>query len=66
MMKAAMVYERPFWRDAGLSGQSFRVDDGAYLWAWDNSPPDGGVGVIGSFIGPRAARRCRRMRAKPR
>jgi monoamine oxidase len=52
MMKSAMVYERPFWRDAGLSGQSFRVDDGVYLWAWDNSPPDGGVGVIGSFIGP--------------
>ncbi len=51
MMKSAMVYERPFWRDAGLSGQSFMVDDGVYLWAWDNSPPDGGVGVIGSFIG---------------
>jgi monoamine oxidase len=53
MTKAAMVYERPFWRDAGLSGQSFTVDDGVYLWAWDNSPPDGGVGVISCFIGPK-------------
>ncbi len=52
MMKSAMVYERPFWRDAGLSGQSFMVEPDVYLRAWDNSPPDGGVGVIGSFIGP--------------
>ena len=42
-MKSAMVYERPFWRDAGLSGQSFRVDDGVDLRAWDNSPPDGAL-----------------------
>jgi len=33
MTKAAMVYKKPFWRDAGLSGQSFRIDDVVYLWA---------------------------------
>ena len=52
MMKAAMVYEKPFWRAAGLSGQSFMTDAGLYLWAWDNSSPDAGVGVISCFVGP--------------
>jgi len=50
MTKAMLVYESPFWRDAGLSGQSFTIGGGAYLWSWDNSPPDGGVGVIGAFL----------------
>jgi len=50
MTKAMLVYDSPFWREAGLSGQSFTIGGGAYLWSWDNSPPDGGVGVIGAFL----------------
>jgi monoamine oxidase len=50
MTKAAVVYETPFWREAGFSGQSFTLDGGAYLFAWDNSPPDAGVGVISCFV----------------
>ncbi len=51
MLKSAMVYERPFRHDAGPSGRSFVFDADMYLWARDNSPPDGGVGAIGSFEG---------------
>jgi monoamine oxidase len=50
-MKTAMVYPTPFWRRAGLSGQSLCFDaTSAHSLAWDNSPPDGKIGVIGSFV----------------
>jgi monoamine oxidase len=49
MRKTVHVYARPFWRDAGLSGQIW-PDDGPLLWACDNSPPDGSLGVINSFV----------------
>jgi len=50
-MKAFLVYDEPFWRAAGLSGQSFLVDPSApYGFGWDNSPPDGGRGVLACFI----------------
>lgn len=51
-IEAAMVYKKPFWRDAGISDQSFMTDDSVHPWAWDNSPPDGSVGDISCFIGP--------------
>ncbi|WP_354683348.1 FAD-dependent oxidoreductase [Cupriavidus necator] len=47
--KTAMVYRRPFWRDKGLNGHIFQVD-GPILWAFDNSPPGGEIGVINAFI----------------
>ena len=50
-MKAFLVYEQPFWRAAGFSGQSFLLDARApYGFGWDNSPPDGGRGVLACFI----------------
>jgi monoamine oxidase len=53
-LKTAMVYEKPFWRAAGLSGQSLTTEtDDAYLFAWDNSPDDASLGVIASFVDPR-------------
>lgn len=66
LMKCDAVYERPFWRDAGLNG--FGVNDaGAARAVFDNSPPDGSPGVLLAFVGgstwrtygplPRAARR---------
>lgn len=51
MRKTAHVYERPFWRDAGLNGQVIPID-GPLLWSVDNSPPDGSVGVISAFVKP--------------
>ncbi|HHX6561900.1 FAD-dependent oxidoreductase [Pseudomonas aeruginosa] len=47
--KTAMVYKRPFWREKGLNGHCHEVD-GPVLWAWDNSPPGGEIGVINAFI----------------
>jgi monoamine oxidase len=47
-MKVHLVYPSPFWRNAGLSGQSFTVP-GPYFWSIDNSPPDGSVGAIMAF-----------------
>ncbi|WP_175828886.1 flavin monoamine oxidase family protein [Burkholderia cepacia] len=47
--KTAMVYRRPFWRDKGLNGSIFQVN-GPILWAFDNSPPGGEIGVINAFL----------------
>ncbi|TDN69483.1 FAD-dependent oxidoreductase [Paraburkholderia sp. BL10I2N1] len=47
--KTAMVYRRPFWRDKGMNGSIFQVN-GPILWAFDNSPPAGEIGVINAFV----------------
>lgn len=43
-------YERPFWRDAGLSGQVVAYDDQPVGVVFDNSPADGSSGVLVSFV----------------
>lgn len=48
--KAFAVYDRPFWRDAGLNGQAI-TDLPAAPFVIDNSPPDGSVGILLTFIG---------------
>jgi monoamine oxidase len=50
LTKVEAVYDKPFWREAGLSGQGV-ADSGIARVPYDNSPPDGGVGVFFSFIG---------------
>ena len=50
LMKCDAVYDRPFWRDAGLSGQGL-IDSGPVRVSFDNSPPDGSVGVLLAFVG---------------
>jgi monoamine oxidase len=52
LTKVEAVYPTPFWREAGLSGQGF-TDTGLARVPFDNSPPDGSVGVFFSFIGGR-------------
>jgi monoamine oxidase len=47
-IKAEAVYPRPFWRDAGLSGQC--IGDAPVAATFDNSPPDGSIGVLMGFI----------------
>jgi monoamine oxidase len=47
--KCMAVYERPFWRDEGLSGQAISVD-GPTRIVMDNSPPDGERGVLLGFL----------------
>jgi monoamine oxidase len=50
LTKAEAVYPRPFWRDAGLSGQGV-ANVGPASLIFDNSPPDGSIGVLFCFIG---------------
>jgi monoamine oxidase len=50
LAKATAVFERPFWRDAGFSGQGV-ADTGPARTIFDNSPPDGSLGVLFGFVG---------------
>jgi len=56
MAKVEAVYQRPFWRDAGLSGQGV-ADVGPANTTFDNSPPDGSLGVLLGFVGGSSYRR---------
>lgn len=47
--KSAMVYTRPFWREKGMSGQ-IMMAEGPFVWAYDNSPPNGEIGIINAFV----------------
>lgn len=54
VVKVLAVYDRPFWRERGLSGRAITVH-GPVVNTLDNSPPDGGPGVLMGFVpGPRA------------
>ena len=48
-IKVNVVYDRPFWRDAGLSG-AVVSDTPPIKVAYDNSPPGGKPGVIVGFM----------------
>lgn len=56
VIKCTAIYDRPFWRDAGLSGLALS-DRGPIHVAFDNSPPDGSCGVLMGFAEADAARR---------
>ena len=43
------MYATPFWRKKGLSGSIIQAN-GPLFWAYDNSPPDGSIGVINAFV----------------
>src|SRR3954465_10129422 len=65
IIKCEAVYDKPFWRDAGFSGQV--VSDASPIRVtWDNSPPDGKPGVLLGFICGTAAREYGRKSAKAR
>ncbi len=53
--KCMAVYDTPFWRAEGLSGQALSVQ-GPTRVMFDNSPPDGSRGVLLGFLEGRAAR----------
>jgi monoamine oxidase len=55
LTKVAAVYDRPFWRDAGLNGSA--LDTGGPVSAtFDGSPRHGGPGVVIGFVGGDRAR----------
>lgn len=49
VIKANVVYDEPFWRRAGLSGQAFDLEM-PFSTVFDNSPPDGSPGVLVGFF----------------
>jgi monoamine oxidase len=55
LRKFEAIYEKPFWRDKGLSGQTVS-NLGPIKVTFDASPKDGSPGVILGFIGGREAR----------
>ena len=57
VVKCMAVYERPFWRDEGLSGPGTSCD-GPVSVTYDNSPPDGSPGVLLAFLEGSAARQA--------
>ncbi|MEH6818999.1 MAG: FAD-dependent oxidoreductase [Dietzia psychralcaliphila] len=65
LMKCEAIYERPFWREDGLSGQGvFRGGSSPVCSMFDNTPPSGAPGILMGFVGgagwrtwaPRSAR----------
>ena len=63
--KVMALYDRPFWRDAGLTGQA-TSDTGPVKITFDNSPPDNGPGVLLGFIEAQDGRRALGMSAAQR
>jgi monoamine oxidase len=64
-IKCQAVYDRPYWRDSGLTGQAVALD-GPVRVTFDNSPPDGSPGILLGFIEGAAARDYQRRPAAER
>jgi monoamine oxidase len=64
-IKCVAVYDRPFWRDAGLAGQ-ITSDAEPCRVTFDNSPPDGSPGIMLGFIEGHHARVWSRRSAAER
>jgi monoamine oxidase len=60
VIKCIAVYERPFWRGQGLTGQA-TSDVGPVRVTFDNSPPDGQPGALVGFLEGRFARQLGRV-----
>jgi len=52
LSKAFVAYDRPFWRDAGLSGEGVSDDDTVFL-TFDVSPSPAGPGILMVFCDAR-------------
>ena len=60
VIKFHAVYDRPFWRSRGLTGQA-ASDRGPVKITFDNSPPDGTPGVLLGFMEGNDGRRAARL-----
>jgi monoamine oxidase len=65
LMKAEAIYDKPFWRDKGLSGQAVS-ENGPVKVTFDTSPADGSPGIMMGFIGGSEARSWARRPADER
>ncbi|MGH3302451.1 MAG: flavin monoamine oxidase family protein [Streptosporangiaceae bacterium] len=59
VIKCQVIYDEPFWRTDGLSGQA-TGDGGGSRVVFDNSPPDGSPGILLAFLEGDEARRLGR------
>jgi monoamine oxidase len=55
VIKYIAVYDRPFWREAGFSGEAF-TDSGVATTTFDDSSPDGSQPALVTFSDGEAAR----------
>ncbi|MGH2950468.1 MAG: flavin monoamine oxidase family protein, partial [Solirubrobacterales bacterium] len=55
LVKATALYDEPFWRADGLSGEAVN-EAGPVTLTFDNSPPGGSPGALVGFVGGRDAR----------
>jgi len=60
LVKVTAVYDKPFWRDAGLNGTAVSYTGPANV-TFDDSPQNGSKGVIFGFVGGDEARRFMRQ-----
>ena len=49
LVKAAMLYKSPFWRETGLNG-AMQSDRSPIQLVFDNSPEDASMGVLSCFL----------------
>jgi monoamine oxidase len=59
VIKCQVIYDEPFWRADGLSGQATGDGSGSRV-VFDNSPPDGSPGILLAFLEGDEARRLGR------
>ncbi|HEY5025012.1 MAG TPA: FAD-dependent oxidoreductase, partial [Acidimicrobiales bacterium] len=62
VIKCNAIYDDPFWRAEGLSGQATGDGEGARV-VFDNSPPDAAPGILLGFLEGDEARRLGRVSA---
>jgi monoamine oxidase len=55
LTKVAVIYKTPFWREAGLTGTAIATA-GPVSATFDDSPPDGSIGIVFGFVGGDYAR----------
>jgi monoamine oxidase len=55
VMKVIAIYDKPFWRDQGFTGQVVS-DKGPAQVTFDNTPPEGSPGALMAFIEASTAR----------
>jgi putrescine oxidase len=63
--KVLAVYDTPFWRDEGLSGQGFAPYE-LVRELYDNSPPSASAGVLCTFLAGENAERAGRLSPEER
>lgn len=65
VIKCQVIYDEPFWRAEGLSGQAIGNGEGSRV-VFDNSPPDGSPGILLAFVEGDEARRLARVSEQAR